>query len=116
MHNKNLLSKNIFHEKLLHEKASLNRCDFTPFIRKSFQIGDPFLPLLSPKNSKSHRDLDIQLLEVGAKRHLNGISKVNRRTDTRTDKQIDLQKALAQWADALKILHTGDKASLDRWG
>ena len=40
---------------------------------------------VSPKDSESLKFLDIQLWEVGAKRHSNGTSKVNRRTDTRTD-------------------------------
>ena len=39
---------------------------------------------------------------MGAKRLLNGTSKVNRRTDGQTDGQINLQKASAQRADALK--------------
>ena len=51
--------------------------------------------------------MDISLQKVGAKRHLNGNSKVKaKRTDTRTDGQtdghFDLQKALAQRANALK--------------
>ena len=44
---------------------------------------------------------------MGAKRPLNGTSKVNRQTNTQTDKHIyghfDLYKASAQRADALKI-------------
>ena len=50
--------------------------------------------------------LDIRLWEVGAKRHLNGTSKVNRQTHTRThghtDGHFDLKKASTQRADALK--------------
>ena len=33
--------------------------------------------------------------------------------DIHTHKQMDLKKELAQRADSLKILHTGDKESLD---
>ena len=50
---------------------------------------DPFFPLLFPKDSQSLTIFDIRLWEVGAKRHLNGSSKVNRRTDKQTDKQTD---------------------------
>ena len=45
---------------------------------------DHFTPLLFPKDSKSLKILDIQLWEVGAKRPLNGTSKVNRHTDGQT--------------------------------
>ena len=45
---------------------------------------------------------------MGAKRRLNGTSKVNRHTDRQTDRQtdghFDLLKALAERADALKTL------------
>ena len=46
---------------------------------------DHFLPLLFPKDSESLKVLDIQLRKVGAKRPLNGTSKVNRHTDGHTD-------------------------------
>ena len=39
---------------------------------------DHFLPLLFPKDSESLKILDIRLLEVGAKRPLNGTSKVKK--------------------------------------
>ena len=42
-----------------------------------------------PKNSESLEILDIRRWEVGAKRRLNGTSKVNRRTDRQTDEQTD---------------------------
>ena len=42
-----------------------------------------------PKDSESLKILDIRLREVGAKRRLNGTSKVNRQTDRRTDTQTD---------------------------
>ena len=48
-----------------------------------------FFPLLFPKDSESLKILDIRLREVGAKRPLNGTSKVNRRTDRRTNRQTD---------------------------
>ena len=49
----------------------------------------PLLPLLFPKVSESLKILDIRLWKVGAKRRLNGTSKVNRQTDGQTDKQTD---------------------------
>ena len=39
---------------------------------------DHFFPLLFPKNSESLKKLDIGLREVGAKRPLNGTSKVKK--------------------------------------
>ena len=45
------------------------------------------IPLLFPKDSESLKILDIHLWEVGAKRHLNGNSKVNRHTNRQTDGQ-----------------------------
>ena len=63
------------------------RGDFTPLRNKNVSIWDHFFPLLFPKNSESLKILDIRLREVGAKRRLNGTSKVKRRTDTRTDTQ-----------------------------
>ena len=67
-------------------------------------------PLLF-KDSKSLKMLDIRLWKVGAKRRLNGTSKVNTQTDRQTHRhtdrhiygRIDLKKASAQRADALKI-------------
>ena len=51
---------------------------------------DHFFPLLFPKDSESLKILDIRLREVGAKRPLNGTSKVNRQTDGQTDGHLDL--------------------------
>ena len=69
---------------------------------------DHFFPLLFPKDSEPLKIFDIRLREVGAKRPLNGTSKVNRHTNTWTDRQtdghFDLSKASAQRAYALKIL------------
>ena len=48
-----------------------------------------FFPLLSPKNSESLKILDIRLWEVGAKRPLNGTSKVNKHTDIWTNRLIE---------------------------
>ena len=51
--------------------------------------------------------LDHANIPKGAKRLLNGTSKVNRHTDGQTDRQtdghFDLQKVAALWADALKL-------------
>ena len=49
----------------------------------------PILSILFPKDSESLKILDIRRWEVGAKRPLNGTSKVNRHTDRRTDVQTD---------------------------
>ena len=51
---------------------------------------DHFFPLLFPKDSESLKILDIRLREVGAKRPLNGTSKVNRQTDGQTHTQTDI--------------------------
>ena len=65
------------------------RGNFRPLSNKNVQMLDPFFPLLFPKDSESLKILDIRLREVGAKRPLNGTSKVNRQTDTRTDGHTD---------------------------
>ena len=52
---------------------------------------DHFFPLLFPKDSESQKIFDIRLREVGAKRPLNGTSKVNRQTDRQTHGQTDGQ-------------------------
>ena len=54
--------------------------NFRPLPNKNVQIRDPFFTLLLPKDSKSLKILDIRIQEEGTKRHLNGTSKVNRRT------------------------------------
>ena len=68
--------------------------DFRPLPNKNVQISDHCNPLLFPKDSESLKILDIPLREVGAKRCLNGTSKVNtwtdRWTDRRTDRQTDI--------------------------
>ena len=48
---------------------------------------DHFFTLLFPKDSEPLKISDIRLREVGAKRLLNGTSKVNRRTNTPTDRR-----------------------------
>ena len=58
------------------------------FSNKNVRIWDHFFPLRFPKDSESLKILDIRLREVGAKRQLNGTSKVNTQTDTRTDGRI----------------------------
>ena len=53
---------------------------FTPLFGKSFQIWEHFFPLLFTKDSKSLKILDIWLQKLGAKRRLDGTSKVNTHT------------------------------------
>ena len=67
------------------------RGDFRPFPNKNVQMLAHFFPLLFPKDSESLKIFDIRLQEVGAKRPLNGTSKVNKQTDRRTDVQTDGQ-------------------------
>ena len=45
---------------------------------------DHFLPLLFPKDSESQKILDIRLWEMGAKRPLNGTSKVKKVREKKT--------------------------------
>ena len=59
--------------------------DFRPLPNKNVILWDHFFPLLFPKDSESLKILDIRLWEVVAKRRLNGTSKVNWRTDRKTD-------------------------------
>ena len=77
------------------------RGDFRQFSNKIFYIWDHFYPLLFPKDSVSLKILDIRLCEVGAKRRLNGTSKVNKRTnrwtDGRTDRQTDRQTDISTY-------------------
>ena len=61
------------------------RGDFRPLPNKNVQMWDHFFPLLFPKDSKSLKILDNRLQEVGAKRRLNGTSKVNTQTNTHMD-------------------------------
>ena len=49
--------------------------DFTPFMSKNIQIQDHSFLLISPKYSYDLKSLDIGLMEVGAKRRLNGMNK-----------------------------------------
>ena len=72
-----------------HTKKLFLRGDFRPLPNKNVQMLDHFLPLFFPKDSESLKILDIQLGEVGAKKPLNGTSKVNRQTHRRTDKHTD---------------------------
>ena len=51
----------------------------------------PNLSTTLPKDSESLKILEIRLREVGAKRRLNGTSKVNTQTDRRTNRQTDKQ-------------------------
>ena len=43
------------------------RGDFTPFMSKSFQIWDPFFPLLSPNDSENQKDKTLDLGKLGQK-------------------------------------------------
>ena len=70
--------------KKVREKNFFLRGDFRQFSNKNVHIWDHFFPLLFPKYSESLKILDIRLQVVGAKRPLNGTSKVNRRTDVQT--------------------------------
>ena len=54
------------------------RDNFRPLPNKNVQMLDHFFPLLFPKDSESLKILDIRLREVGAKRPLNGASKVKK--------------------------------------
>ena len=65
------------------------RGDFKKFSNKNVQMLDHFFPLLSPKDSESLKILDSRLWEVGAKRRLNGTSKVNGQTHRRTFQLIE---------------------------
>ena len=69
------------------EKNFFLRGDFRQFSNKNVHIWDHFFPLLFPKDYESLKILDIRLREVGAKRPLNGTSKVNRHTDGHTDRR-----------------------------
>ena len=63
------------------------RGDFRQLSNKNVHIWDHFFSLLFPKDSESLKILDIRFQEVGAKRPLNGTSKVNRHTDGQTDRR-----------------------------
>ena len=68
-------------------KNKLYLCgDFTPFISKSFQMWDDFLPLLYPQGFRISKSFGLPILGSGGKKTLNGTSKLNRETD----RQIDL--------------------------
>ena len=84
---------------LIHREAI-----FDHFQTKMFKSETASFHYFSPKNSESLNILDIRLREVGAKRPLNGTSKVNRQTHKHTYGHFELQKASAQRADALKNL------------
>ena len=64
------------------------RGNFRPLPKKNVQMLDLF-PLLFPKDSESLKIFDIRLWEVGARRPLNGTSKVNGQTNRQTDRHTD---------------------------
>ena len=70
--------KTIFFLKKSAKKILFLRGDFRPLPNKNVQMLDHFFPLLFPKDSESQKILDIRLREVGAKRPLNGTSKVKK--------------------------------------
>ena len=76
--------------KKVRKKTFFLRGNFRKFSNKNVHIWDHFFPLLFSKDSKSLKILDIRLREVGAKRPLNGTSKVNTHTHTQTDRQTDI--------------------------
>ena len=101
------------------------RRDFRPLPNKNVQIWDHLFPLLFPKDSKSLKNLDIQLREMGAKRRFNVTSKVNTRTDGHTHTQtFRLIKSIGpegrcfdkstQWSNVV-LRHLLDKKSLQAW-
>ena len=67
------------------KSAKKNFFSFAP--NKNIPMWDHFFTLFFPKDSKSLKILDIQLREVGAKKRLNGTSKVNTQTDGQTDRR-----------------------------
>ena len=71
-------SKGTSKVKKVREKNYFLRCNFRQFSNKNVHIWDHLFPLLFPKDS-----------EVGAKRLLNGTSKVNRHTHGQTNTQTD---------------------------
>ena len=84
------VASTMFCKAKLAKKDFFSRGNFKQLLKKIFQIQDHFFPLLFPKDSESLKILDIRLREVGAKRRLNGTSKVNRRTHKHTDRQTDI--------------------------
>ena len=78
--------------KKVEKKYFFLRGDFRQFSNKYVHIWDHFFPFFSPKDSESLKILDIRFREVGAKRPLNGTSKVNRHTDGHTDGHTDRRR------------------------
>ena len=77
--------------KISNKKKLFLRGGFRPLLNKNVQMLDHFFSILFPKDSESLKILDIRLWEVGAKRPLNGTSKVNTQTYTQTHGQTDRQ-------------------------
>ena len=69
------------------QKNFFLRGNFRPLPNKNLQMGDHFFSLIFPKDYKSLKFVDIPHWEVGAKRPLNGTSKVNTHIDTHTNTQ-----------------------------
>jgi hypothetical protein len=70
--------------KKVRKKNFFLRGDFRQLLNKNVHILDHFFPLLFPQDSESLKILDLRRREVGAKRPLNGNSKVNRQTHRET--------------------------------
>ena len=64
---------------------------FLIFFKQKCSNMRPLLSITFPKDSESLKIFDIRLREVGAKRPLNGTSKVNTHTHTQTDRRTDGQ-------------------------
>ena len=73
------------------------RGHFKQLSNKNVQIWHNFFPLLFPKESESLKILDIRFWEVGAKKRLNGTSKVNTQTDKQTDRRTDILTYRKHW-------------------
>ena len=86
-------------------------------MRKNDHIWDHFFPLLFPKYSKSLKNLDIPLWEVGAKRHLDGTSKVRKKKILkklfrRSDFRTFLNQNDQIWDNFFSLLFPKDSESL----
>ena len=73
---------------------------------------DHFFPLLFSKDSESLKILDIRFRELGAKRPLNGTSKVNTRTDGRTDRHTH-RRTFRLIENALKVVNGAFSHKID---
>merc|ERR1712105_502742 len=70
--------------KIRKKRRKKMRGDFRQLSNKNVQMLDHFFPLLFPRDSESLKILAIRLREVGAKRPLNGTSKVKKVREKKT--------------------------------